>query len=321
MEDIISVVVPIYKVEKYLAQCIESIIRQTYQNLDILLIDDGSPDNCGEICESYAQKDGRITVFHKKNGGLSDARNYGIKQAKGKYICFIDSDDCIDKQYIEILYHMCKENNCKIAQCDYLKFWDKDEPSLPKEEVVQKKISVDEMLEGLYTNHHIQNIIACNKLYDISLFQDILYTVGKIHEDEFTTYKLFLKCDYIMCINQKLYFYRQREDSITGVKFSYKRLDYLKALKERMEIFQKENKEQLYALTLKCYCYILLQFYNKGKKYLPDKKKLRKVLLHQYKKLIHIVLKQKYIKMKSKIIMVFLYFFPELYPFLFKKKI
>ena len=115
MEDLISVVVPIYNVENYIKKCVDSILSQTYKNLEIILVDDGSPDNCPQICDEYAQKDNRIKVIHKENGGLSDARNAGIDISKGKFITFIDSDDYIEKDYVEVLYNSIKENASDMA--------------------------------------------------------------------------------------------------------------------------------------------------------------------------------------------------------------
>ena len=119
MEQLVSIIVPIYNVEKYIKECIDSIINQTYKNLEIILVDDGSPDCCPKICDEYSKKDKRIKVIHKENGGLSSARNAGLDVAKGEYVSFIDSDDVVDEKFIETLYNLCIENNCDISECNF----------------------------------------------------------------------------------------------------------------------------------------------------------------------------------------------------------
>ena len=186
-KDKITIVVPVYKVEKYLRRCIESILQQTYKNIEIILVDDGSPDNCGKICDEYKEKDNRIIVIHKENGGLSDARNAGIDIATGKYIAFIDSDDYVANNFISSLYDVCIKNECEIAQCKFKRVTEDY-----KEE--QKEISETTILDGksaikeIYGQNDVYTIVAWNKLYLKNLFNDIRYTVGKIHEDESTTY-------------------------------------------------------------------------------------------------------------------------------------
>ncbi len=121
-EELVSVIVPIYKVEEYLRECVDSIINQTYKNLEIILVDDGSPDNCGEICEEYARNDSRVTVYHKENGGLSDARNYGMARSHGEYITFVDSDDVIKENFVEALMELIHKYNADIAVSPYISF-------------------------------------------------------------------------------------------------------------------------------------------------------------------------------------------------------
>ena len=136
MEDLITIVVPVYKVEKYIDRCVTSILNQTYKNLQIILVDDGSPDNCGKICDEYAKKDNRIEVIHKENGGLSDARNAGINIAKGKYIAFVDSDDYVSNDYIEYMYKILKKENAKISICELQIVW--------KNTKIEENIKIDE---------------------------------------------------------------------------------------------------------------------------------------------------------------------------------
>lgn len=212
--DLISIIVPIYNVEKYLIRCIDSLINQTYQNIEIILIDDGSTDYSGKIADDFVEKDLRIKVFHKKNGGLSDARNYGIKKATGKYINFIDSDDYVDKKFIETLYKMIVKYNCKISSVGYQEFKDIKEVYIKnvineKEEVFSKK----EAIEYLYDDTKYCNY-AWNKLYLKELFNDVEYPFNRKMEDLGTTYLLFDKCEIVAYNSIPLYFYFQRNDSI-----------------------------------------------------------------------------------------------------------
>lgn len=147
-EELISVVVPIYKVEKFLPTCIESIIRQSYRNLELILVDDGSPDSCPSICEKYKQVDSRIKVIHKKNGGLSDARNAGLKIAKGKWITFIDSDDYVGADFLRVLYTVAVLNEADISICDYSAVLDNN--GLEKPETSKLELSNIKCLESMY---------------------------------------------------------------------------------------------------------------------------------------------------------------------------
>lgn len=213
-EDLISVIVPIYNVQVYLERCINSLVSQTYNKIEIILVDDGSTDSSGEIAEKWAKKDDRIVVLHKKNGGLSDARNYGIKMANGKYLSFVDSDDYVDERFIETLYRLCINTGSKISAIDKQSFSDVD--------LVSRSKNIDEELEildketamkYLYTEEKYANY-AWNKLYLKELFDDVKYPYGRKMEDLGTTYLLFDKCDFIAYKATPLYFYYQRNDSI-----------------------------------------------------------------------------------------------------------
>ncbi len=216
MDDLISVIVPIYKVEKYLKKCVESILEQTYNNLDIILVDDGSPDNCGDIIEEFRKKDERIRTIHQKNGGLSDARNNGIKIAKGKYIVCIDSDDWIEKNMIEVLYKDIIKTNSDISVCEFVEEDDFQNILSTKKynnEIIEfnsKEALKSLIKQDILTNH------AWNKLYKASLFGGIEYPKGQLMEDVSTTYKLFEKANKIVYQNTSLYHYIQRETSILG---------------------------------------------------------------------------------------------------------
>lgn len=292
---LISIIVPIYNVEKYLKECIESIINQTYKNIEIILVDDGSPDNCGIICDEYSQKDKRIIVIHKENGGLSDARNKGIDIAKGDYLTFIDSDDFVNIDYIEKLYNSIKLNNTKLAQCGISKVNENNE--------IIERLNYDEnyiktsheILNELYGKHLIENVVVWNKMYAKELFENIRFPVGKIHEDEFTTYKIFYSVDRISLLSDCLYNYRQTNESIIGKKFNKKRLNLLEALEERMDFFKNRNEIDLYEKTLKFYIEELRLYYIKVKKYIENSKEIQQDIKRKYK-----IEYKKFVKIKSK---------------------
>lgn len=316
-EDLISVIVPIYNVEKYIKKCVDSIIKQTYKNIEIILVDDGSPDECGKICDEYSIKDSRIIVVHKANGGLSDARNVGIDKANGKYICFIDSDDYIDDNYIELLYNAIKENNVEISQCGIKKITE-DEVFI--ENIGYKENNVKnskQMLKDLYITNW-ENIVVWNKMYLRELFNDIRFPKGKIHEDEYTTYKILYKVNNVAIINDFLYNYRQNEKSIMGKTFNIKRLDILEGLKQRIEFFKESNEEELYELSIALYLQKIRECYINLKKYMNESKNIEKKLLNEYYLYSKNIFKYKKIRIKSKIKTIIFWISPKLYCLLIK---
>lgn len=241
MKSLISVIIPVYQVEPYLKHCIESVINQTYRNLEIILVDDGSVDGSGEICNQYADKDNRIKVIHQENRGLSEARNRGIDIARGEYLSFVDSDDWIDMRFIEIMYEISIEAECDIVQCNFQNVID-DSSEEDKHKGNYTIYSSREFSIATYTLLSWRCSVAWNKLYKASLFEGIRYPIGKIHEDEFTTYKLIWRANNIAVTNTRLYFYRQRTDSIMGSSYYSKRLDAGEAYMEK-EVFYKELGE------------------------------------------------------------------------------
>lgn len=214
MEDLISVIVPVYNTEKYLAKCIESIISQTCCNLEIILIDDGSTDNSGKMCDEYSLKDKRIKVVHKNNGGLSDARNTGIKIASGKYLSFIDSDDYIEKNMYEYLIKNMKENNADIGICGWYLVKGKD-ISICKFKSGKIVLNTEECIDYLLSNNSFDNFM-CNKIFKKDLFKSIEFPVGKKLEDLATLYKVINFSNKIFMESIPLYYYVLHENSITS---------------------------------------------------------------------------------------------------------
>lgn len=256
----ISVIIPVYNVEKFLKRCIDSIISQSYTDLEIILIDDGSTDNSGNICEEYANKDCRIKVIHKCNGGLSDARNVGINAATGQLLSFIDSDDWIDTDMYEMMLNDIIDNNCDIAICGsyrdisnrrFVRF-----PYHPKE-VLEKKRALRMLFEGIYFND-----TAWDKLYKSYLFHNIQYPIGKLHEDVFTTYKLFSVANKIIYNPIPKYHYFYRSDSIMGSKLKTGNFIAIDAVKMQVEFISKSFPE-LYPSVFSRYIHELFNHLHK----------------------------------------------------------
>ena len=259
-DELVSIVVPVYKVEKYINQCVESLLRQTYSNIEIILVDDGSPDNCPRLCDDFKVIDSRVVVIHKKNGGLSSARNEGIKRANGKFITFVDSDDYVSEQFIERLYFIIKKYNCDIAQCYASTFTgDSVEYNSNFCDLTVCVCSGREMCERIFGENGIFIVQAQNKLYNIELFKDISFPEGKLHEDEFTTYKLFWNVDRIGISTMPLYYYRiDNADSIMHLEYDTRRLDGIDAIERRMEFFEENGSRRLYELSVYGYCMQLI---------------------------------------------------------------
>ena len=219
----ISVIVPIYNVEPYLRRCVDSLLRQSYADFELILVDDGSPDNCGSICDEYAAVDSRVRVIHKPNGGLSDARNAGLEIAQGEYIAFVDSDDWVAKDYLERLMAALTDTGADICECDVFKTSGEETSSGQGSPVVYETAEalVQLIHDGVFRQH------VWNKLYRREVIADILFPKGKTNEDEFWTYRVFGNAKKVAKISDVLYFYFQRPGSIMGETYSLKRLDAL----------------------------------------------------------------------------------------------
>lgn len=239
----ISVIIPVYNVEKYLKQCLDSVISQSYSNLEIILINDGSNDSSLSICREYEIIDERVVVINKKNGGLSDARNVGLDIATGNYIFFLDSDDFLDKKLLELLINQFSLFDIDIAMCSFTSFTDgTSDAKLPINKKCKSHIyrNKDESLKALYSKKNNINNVVWNKLYKKNLFDTIRFPVGKINEDMFTTYKLLFEAKGVLSINYPGYFYRVRKNSIMG-QFSVKRFDVFDAFTEAKIFYQKKE--------------------------------------------------------------------------------
>ncbi len=251
----ISIIVPVYNVEKYLNKCIDSILNQTFKDFELILINDGSTDNSLEICNSYQKKDNRIKVINKNNGGLSSARNAGIDIARGNYIGFIDSDDHIHEKMYEILHYNAVKYSSDMVICK--------ERNVYEDETIDCKSTINkyntyqldniESLTKLYEARTTTFVYAWNKLYKRSMFHDTRYPEGKIYEDEFLTPKLIYQSNTITYVNCELYYYLQRKGSIVNSKFSTKKFDKVDALESNVKFFKDKNIRNIYFLVQKAY--------------------------------------------------------------------
>ena len=245
--ELISIIVPVYKVEKYLEKCVKSILKQTYTNLEIILVDDGSPDKCGQLCDELAKTDDRIIVFHKENGGLSDARNYGVERANGEYIGFVDSDDYIHECMYKELYEAIKKSGTSIAECGVTRVYKNIlRPHYEGEDyflVLDREGYLKEYLE----NKRLYGSAWC-KLSHRDLAKKIKFPAGKIYEDAFYTLELLKTVDKYTLISGNYYYYYIRENSITTRPFSSKDMDYIEIMNQ-IEDYTLSNfprfKEQL----------------------------------------------------------------------------
>ncbi|MBE5758076.1 MAG: glycosyltransferase [Clostridiales bacterium] len=263
----ISVIIPVYKVEKYLSNCLNSVIKQTYKNLEIIVVDDGSPDQCPQICDEYAERDSRIKVIHKKNGGLSSARNAGIDVATGDYLMFVDSDDTLNEHMCEILINQLIEKDADIAMSSFRNVY---ENKVFNKDINLKKIKSifitqkDDVFDLLFNKRIPMIMLAWGKLYKKELFDNIRYPDGKIHEDEFIIHELLNDCNKFVFVNLPLYNYLIRNTSITGECFTERRLDCVEAKQNRVE-FIKKNRNLFLDKAINQYINVLILYYFKSK--------------------------------------------------------
>ena len=314
-KDLISIVVPIYNVENYLNKCINSILKQTYKNIEIILVDDGSTDSSGYLCDQISKTDNRIIVIHKNNGGLSSARNTGIDNCNGKYIIFIDSDDYISENMVKFLYEDIINTQSDMSICGYYEVYKNDvKEALHSNE--RFTISSEEALSYLYSNYCVITSLAWNKIFKRNLFEKVRFTEGKVHEDDIIILDILKNINKISFNLKPLYYYVQRNNSITG-KFSSKRLDCLYALENREHYFERIKRKDLIDLnTFKKY-YIVTEFIKSCKKNKENKyEELIKECEIKKKKYFNLIKKSKYISLKRKIYMFISYYFCKIYYFI-----
>lgn len=267
----VSIIVPIYKVEAYLEKCIKSIQNQTYTDLEIILVEDGSPDGCGAICDKYAKEDKRIRVIHKENGGLSDARNKGLDIAAGEYIAFVDSDDYIHPKMIEILMYHLQKAGADLAVCGFRQVEENEEVTFPEYSIAEAvksagAVGAAEIFTGETVMNNLQHknlltVVAWNKLYKAELFKERRYPAGKIHEDEFIIHHILHRCKKTVYIKNELYYYLQRAGSIMGeIKYASVS-DGWEAYRERLAFMQENQYAEMVLFTKLHMLHYICKFY------------------------------------------------------------
>lgn len=275
----VSIIVPVYKVEKFLDRCIKSLTTQTYRNIEIILVDDGSPDHCGERCDDWANREERIISVHKKNGGLSDARNYGVHFATGDYIMFVDSDDYVANNIVEILLSEINKYDTVMACCDYVKtsgdFADFDK--FAEEEYV---LSGREACLSMM-NHFYFLTTAWASLIRNDIVKKYKFPTGRNQEDEATTYKYYYASPKVVVTTAKLYGYYQNSDSIMNSHPKRNAEELLMALSERMHFFEMNGDMELKEKTLSLYARCLISALNMG--YVEHNRETKKVLFSAFK--------------------------------------
>ena len=311
----ISIIVPVYNVEKYLENCIESILNQTFKDFELILVDDGSIDNSGKICDIYKKKDSRIKVIHKNNGGLSSARNTGLDIACGKYVGFVDSDDSIHPKMYEVLYNLIEKYKSDISCCNYKYTYDisnQNHEELNLNEVIE--MSNIESIEKLYDKDlGVKLVVAWNKLYHKRLFDKIRYKVGRLHEDEFMAHRILYNSKKITYVDNELYYYLQREGSIMSKKSYKRKVDALLSKSDRMMFCNKVGLTSMSDNICKTYEY---EFFNLYRQLLGEgsaNKEFLNELRRDFILNLYILLRQKDIHIKEKISCLIFAISPKVY--------
>lgn len=264
MKEKISVIVPVYNVKLYLHKCVDSILDQTYQNIEVLLIDDGSTDGSSDICDAYTEKDSRIKVVHKKNGGLSSARNTGLDMATGEYILFVDSDDYINIEMIQRLYDALVKTGADMSVCNIRRIGVDGVTTFPYLEKIVRDEELDEALywRKVYEPNAICYVVAWNKLYRKHIWEKNRYPVGKINEDEYVLHQILQNCRKITGISYVGYNYVSRKGSIMSDTKKKVNFDVLDAWMERIAYFEEKGKKDEVCGQLSQYCVELIYRYN-----------------------------------------------------------
>lgn len=282
----ISIIIPVYNVEEYLEECIKSIIKQTYTNLEIILIDDGSTDESGKICDEYKKKDNRITVIHQQNQGISVARNVGIELSKGEYIQFVDSDDFIKTNMVEDLYNIIKKEDVDLVSCSHYIYTNGN----VQEKEYSEKIEVytqSEAIKSLILDKSIR-FFAVDKLYKKELWQNVRFPIGRRFEDIATTPKIFKKVQKIAFYDKPLYYYRQREGSIMSKRSKEQQLEYIQSILEMQQELTNIVQDVQYYLNYNIVHATLNVFRSIGN-YKIQELLQEQIVQHLYKKTVEIM--------------------------------
>ena len=283
-QPLVSVIIPIYQVYEYLDECIESVVNQTYSELEIILVDDGTPDSCAARCDEWAEKDARISVIHKLNGGLSDARNYGMRIMCGGYVSYIDSDDYVSEEFFEVLLSTAIENDSDVVECGVIKVYENGEREEYCDDLAVSNYSASEGLSALINETPFRQHVW-NKLFKNEVVKNTFFEVGKQHEDEFWTFQVFGEAKRITKITRTMYFYLQRGSSIMGNGYNLRRLDALEGKWNRRKYIEKHYPGLVLQAKLDFFgsCIYLLQCVLK---YMSGKEKRQAISrIRKYKKM------------------------------------
>lgn len=314
MKALVSIIVPVYNTKDYLPCCLDSILHQTYKNLEILLIDDGSTDGSGGICDKYAASDGRIQVLHQRNGGLSDARNQGLGLARGEYIAFVDSDDYIHERYIELLLEGCVRGGCEVGIVRYQKvFFNHCRQDVGDPVQMECVTGIQASLRMYEDSYSIMTATAWGKIFQKRLFNGIRFPMGRIYEDEAVTYKLLYDAEKVVYIDAVLYYYRQNWNGIMLSGYSARHLQYFDAMQERLEFYRRKQEQELYDLTLNRTFFQVITHYNKTRLYIEHSEDLQKELRKKLRQLYFLLLKRDSFPIKRKLRYTWALFFPVRY--------
>ncbi|SKB64054.1 Glycosyltransferase involved in cell wall bisynthesis [Lachnospiraceae bacterium] len=261
---LISVIIPVYHVDKYLGRCLNSILDQTYENLELIVVDDGSDDKCPEICDSFAEKDSRIIVIHKENGGVADARNCGLSKASGEFITFVDPDDYINKNMYDDMMHKLFENNADIVMCDFKYVYEDDVVSEISDHPSDVNVDIISGSDALYQSYSsykngVLYSVLWNKICRRELYEDLVFPTGRIYEDEARVFMILYKAAKIAYIDHPYYFYHQHRQSIVGKRWNQTNLQLLDAYIDKLEFYGRKKeyelfeKELIHILHMFCY--------------------------------------------------------------------
>jgi glycosyltransferase involved in cell wall biosynthesis len=309
----ISIIVPVYNIEHLLAKCIDSILDQSLTNFELILVNDGSTDKSGEICNQYAKLDSRVKVIHKKNGGTASSRNAGLEVSVGKYIGFVDNDDYINKYMFETLFNHACLHSSDIVVCDYLQVnegQDYDTCKLDLDYSVHHFNNI-EALNQIYTEQ-ATFVYPWNKLYQKRLFEDIKYEIGNLYDDETVAHKILYNSKKVTYIKTKLYYYVKRKGSMVNSPFNIKKFGRVYALKEREVFFRNIREVDLHQKALKHYMETFFWYYFLAKSSFNNIDLELKKLKHTFDKSLIYLLSSKEIGWKQKLVCIFFSINPKL---------
>ncbi|SFD66849.1 Glycosyltransferase involved in cell wall bisynthesis [Lentibacillus persicus] len=302
----ISIIVPVYNLERLLPRCVDSILAQTFTDFELILVNDGSSDGTGKLCNAYARADNRVKVVHKENGGVASARNAGLNIAKGRYIGFADNDDLLNQYMFEVLYDIAVAHSSDIVICNYVEV---DEDASCDTKTYEDNYQVRhfdhiEALHQLYTANYITFVVPWNKLYKRYLFDNIRFEEGNINDDETVAHKLFYQSGKTTFVQTGLYYYIQRKGSLMHSPFKVNQLDAVYALKQREVFFRKKKERTLHQKALKHYMEKFFWYYFLAKSSSQETETALKKLKRTFNRSLIHLLKSTEISGKQKIMCV-----------------